>query len=348
MNQPSKKTVSLLAVTFLGFSATLLSVLFDQQRLRSEDKFTDNTGVVIPAIVSTLLLEENKDDASENNIDCNTGGGTADKIGEKVWCWEGIEIVETTDSDSNSFSDGQLRTNSHCNTGMVTNLQDRLYFKVNPTFPSARGWCNYDYNYRAEIREHPADVDHPVGTEQWFGWDYTFEDDYKIDQDNPWLFWQIHGSFSNPSNPMVSLWIAKTHMAGHTNAAGELFVVNAAVDRNNHQYTPTEIIPVAGTNLKIVVHVIWGDDTQGLYEVWVNDVSVYSQQIRTVYVDQPVGGYAKWGIYKWPWQELTNVQNSQNQGISELSTSMGTLRIITRNPGDTGYGKDSYFLVEPD
>ena len=308
---------------------------------------TDDAGLVDSATLTITVLE-GSGVTDEDNIACSTGGGTSGETGEKIWCWRDIEIIESSNSSSNVFSNGQLRTSSHCNTGMITNSEDRLYFKVNPTTPAAQEWCNYDYNYRAEIREHPADVDHPVGTEQWFGWDYTFEDGYAIDRNNPWLFWQIHGSFSNPSNPMVSLWIGKENMAGHNNYAGEIFVVNAAVDKNNHQYTPTGLIPVAGTNLKVVVHVIWGDDNTGLYEVWINGASVYSQQIRTVYAEQPEGGYAKWGIYKWRWQDSSNVQDSQSQGISELNTSMGTLRVITRSPGDPDYGKDSYSLVKPD
>ncbi|MGS0525489.1 hypothetical protein ACU8V7_10115 [Zobellia nedashkovskayae] len=42
------------------------------------------------------------------------------------------------------------------------------------------------------------------------------------------------------------------------------------------------------------------------------------------------------------------MEASAATGVSELNTSLGTLRTITRQPGDDDYGKDSYSLVRPD
>ena len=244
-------------------------------------------------------------------------------------------------------SNGELRTSTHCNTGMIAQSGNRLYFKVNPTSPSPQSWCNSNYNYRSEIRTAPSDVDHPVGTEEWFGWNYQFGNDYKVDN-NEWLFWQVHDNSDLVSNPLVSLWLLRQNQNGQTNQRGEMAVVNTAKDQNNHVYVPLGIVPKAGDSFDIVVHVIWGTESNGLFEVWINNVQVYSEQIRTVPAAWPYGGYAKWGIYKWRWRNSENVQTSHNLGISELNTSMGPLRIITRRPGDPDYGQNSYALVAPD
>lgn len=278
---------------------------------------------------------------------CSTTSGKASDSGFRMWCWRDIEITETLNSSTNYFSSKHLAVNSHCNKGMVTRVDDRLYFKVNPTSPAAQDWCKYDFNYRAEIRENPSDVNHPAGTEQWFGWDYKFGDDYKADALNEWIMWQVHGSFKNPPNPLISLWIGKTNMARHTNKAGEIFVTNAAINSKSHKYTPTGITPAAGQSLDIVVHVIWGDENTGLYEVWIDGVPVYSEKERTVYEEEPEGGYAKWGIYKWKWQNQSRVLSSASAGITELNTSMGPLRVLMNKPDDIDYGKNAYDLVAP-
>ncbi|WP_400071625.1 PKD domain-containing protein [Zobellia russellii] len=275
------------------------------------------------------------------NLPCSTGSGAANENGPKVWCWQNISVPE-----ERFFSNHELFISSHCNTGMVTKSGNRLRFKVNPTTPAAPSTCA-DYNYRAEIREHPADVNYPVGTEQWWGFDYKFENGYKADE-LPWIFWQTHGTFSNPSDPMTNLQIGPSNFNGNTNSVGELFVVNNAVSANTGSYTPTGIVPRSGQTIKVVIHMIWGDDNSGRFEVWVDGVKVYSRNERTVYSQRPYGGYWKLGIYKWRWQDKNNVDASASMGVREINTSIGTLRTITRSPSDSDYNKDSYSLVAPD
>ncbi len=300
-------------------------------------------------VTITVTEEEPVGGTGGGNIPCSTGGGKAGDTGHKVWCWNDIAITENSNWDSNTFSNGELRTSSHCNTGMVTRSGNRLNFKVNPTAPAPQSWCDgkSDYNYRSEIRTSPSDVDHPVGTEEWFGWNYKFGNDYKVDN-NEWIFWQVHDNSDLVSNPLVSLWLMRQNQNGQTNQRGEMAIVNTAKDQDNPMYTPIGIVPKAGDSFDIVVHVIWGTESNGLFEVWINQVQVYSERIRTVPAEWPYGGYAKWGIYKWRWRKTENVQTSQALGINELNTSMGPLRMITRRPGDPGYGQNSYSLVAPD
>lgn len=331
--------------TFLRFlPITTILLLFHLSCKNHQKTFSEGeSNKEVVAVAEQKSIQS----AKKINQNCYTSGAKANEPGLKVWCWQDVAITENLNSSTNFFSSDQLAVNSHCNTGMVRGLGDRLYFKVNPTTPSAQDWCKYDFNYRAEIRENPSDVDHSVGTEQWFGWDYKFEDDYKADPFNEWIIWQVHGSFKNPPNPLISLWIAKTDFARHTNEAGEIFVVNAARNSSDHKYTSTSVNPTAGQTLNIVVHVIWGDENTGLYEVWIDDILVYSEKERTVYKEEAEGGYAKWGIYKWKWQKESNVSASASDGITALNTSMGPLRVLMRRPDDVDYRKNSYTLVAP-
>jgi len=307
---------------------------------------TDAEGLTSTDNVS-ITVNEAPGGGGGSNIPCSTGGGRADESGNKVWCWNDIEITEAQNKDSNPFSNGELRTSNHCNIGMVTRSGDRLYFKVNPTSPAPENWCNSNYNYRSEIRENPSDVDHPPGTETWFGWNYRFENNYQVDGVQ-WLFWQLHDNDQAGNPPPVSLWIAAASMSGQPFTPGEIVVVNAAQNPNNHKYTGTGIVPGAGDSYNIVVHLVHGTESTGSYTVWINGNQVYNSQERTLYSSYPLGGYAKWGIYKWKWRDKNFVDTSAAAGMDELNTSMGTLRIVTRRPGDANYGQNSYALVAPD
>ena len=198
------------------------------------------------------------DIASQNEltpIPCNIGGSRADIPGQKVWCWNDHASEINAVGPLESFSSKQLAKSVHYDGKSVKVSGNRLNFRLNPVVPK-----NEDnrYNYRSEIREEPSDVDHQLGTEQWYGWDYTFENNYKADAFNEWIMWQVHGSFKIPENPLVSLWIAKENMARHTNRAGEIFVVNAAIRTGKAKYVPTGIVPQAGRTISIVIHLIWG------------------------------------------------------------------------------------------
>ena len=217
-----------------------------------------------------------------------------------------------------SFSNKELSIDSECYEKQVTKVGSKLKFRIDPTFPVVESWCQRDFNMRAEIRTAPWDVRHAKGVEEWFGWSYTFGNDYKIDRNNQWLFFQVHPAITGLS-PHTELMVIKDgQFRGHE--AGEIYIVNRA---NEKEYHPTGISPKAGETLHIVVHVIWGDDSNGLLQVWINGQSFYNKQVKTVYSNYPWGGNAKWGIYKWPWATKENVQKSLDQGITHLETYMG-------------------------
>ncbi len=288
-------------------------------------------------------MSEGKDVQLSANLnvykDCETNGGMAGDEGLKTWCWTGdlANEINNTPGTQDSFSSGQLAKSVHYDGGSVFAQDGRLHFSVNPTNPAPPIDSPHPYNYRSEIRDKPSNVNHPVGTEQWWGFDYKFGEDYIADE-LPWILWQTHGDFQSPPNPMTSLWI---NSYGGSSSQGELVVVNAAISTNNAKVTPTGIVPIAGQTLNIVVHMVWGDENEGLYEVWVDDVEVYSEKERTVYVEQPRGGYWKIGIYKWPWQESANVDSADL-----LNTSIGNLRVIKNSPGECGV-LNAYNMVTP-
>ncbi|QCX01656.1 hypothetical protein FGM00_16625 [Aggregatimonas sangjinii] len=288
--------------------------------------------------------EEKPPVAEVGNIDCGSGGGKADEAKAKIWCWDTITIPEYTEAKGVLFSNDELKTNSECYEKQVSIAGDRLKFTVNPTTPTPESWCGRSYNMRAEVSTAPFRIQHPQGTEEWFGWTYEFGPAYIADARTPWIMFQCHNGLVG-EKPLISLWV--TSGDGQFNT-GEITLVNAANSSSSNQYYPTGVYPIAGQKLKIVAHVVWGDDTNGLVQIWIDDVKVHDVQSRTIQASAPYGGNAKWGIYKWKWANESSVVDSQEQGISVLETYMGTLRIVTRKPSDSQYGANAYTLVEPD
>nr|MUH39285.1 PKD domain-containing protein [Zobellia laminariae] len=298
---------------------------------------TDEEGLTSTSSLSINVIEAEV----IGPLDCSTGGKTAGESGNKVWCWGDIAFPTWSGSSGVSFSDKQLYIDSQCDEQQVTKSGNRLKFSVNPNSPNVANWCSEDYNIRAEVRTEPWNVRHPKGTEEWFGWSYSFGNNYVIDENNEWLFFQVHPGISGKS-PHTELMVNREGQYG--GKAGEIYIVNHV---NYPDYIATGIIPKAGETIDVVVHAIWGDSSNGLLEVWINGQKFYNKQTKTIYDSHPWGGNAKWGIYKWPWRDGDKVQKSVEQGASQLETYLGTVRMITRKPGDTDYGKDSYSMVAP-
>ena len=322
----------------LFFSAICFVFIFSCSTAEQEGAGTIENEENLPLIEKTPPLVE------ATNIDCAAGGGKAGTTGEKIWCWGDISIPEYTEAKGVLFSNDELKTNSECYENQVTVEGNRIKFSVNPTNPAPESWCERYYNMRAEISTAPWNIEHPVGTEEWFGWTYEFGADYKADLGSPWIMFQCHNGIVG-ENPLISLWLTSGEGQFHT---GEITLVNTANSAISNQYHPTGVFPTAGQKLKIVAHVIWGDDTTGLVQIWIDETKVHDVQSRTIQTEAPFGGNAKWGIYKWKWADGDYVQLSQEQGITHLETYMGTLRIVTRKPGDPEYGNDAYELVKPD
>ncbi|MFH6603647.1 heparin lyase I family protein [Maribacter algicola] len=273
--------------------------------------------------------------------ECFTDGGKAGDTGLKTWCWEDVSLPSYSKNTGVNFSNDELSFATECDEESVFKDGDQLVFRLNPKMPSTESWCTRDFNMRAEIRTAPWPIKHEPGTEEWFGWSYTFNEDYIIDPASEWLFHQVHNGIAGQT-PLYELMVAR---AGLYNAsAGEIVVKNNA---NGPNHVLTGIIPRAAQTIDVVVHVIWGDSANGLLQVWINGNNVYDKQVTTIRPGWEYGGNAKWGIYKWTWSDSNGVEASAQAGVTDLRTSMGALKIITRRPGDADYGKDSYNQVKP-
>ncbi len=290
--------------------------------------------------------DDNEKLNSTTNLPCGTGRGFAHETGPKVWCWGDVAVPSGAGSGRELFSNGQLKISSECSENQITNDGDRVKFRINPLTPEASDWCNNSFNMRAEISTQPKDVRHALGTEEWFGWNYTFGDDYVIDKHNPWLFFQIQQGVAG--SPPISLHIESDTSLGGAANAGEFWIINLAAANSQDKYINTGIIPRAGETLNLVVHVIHGGENNGLLEVWESGELLYTNQVRTVYSDTPWGGHAKFGIYKWRWRNESDIQLSLQSGVTHLETYLGAVRMITRKPGDSEYLKNSYAEVVSD
>lgn len=301
----------------------------------------DAQGLSNTAVV-TITVEENVVD----NV-CTSNGGRANDVGLKTWCWGDTTVPSGANTGRDGFSNGQLALDMACNGNMVTVEGDRLNFKINPTSPAAQGWCDSNFNYRAEIRTMPWNVDHQSGTEEWIGFNYRFGNNYKADPTRNWVLYQAHegtlGAF-----PLLSLQINGVNTSAYR--TGELIIVNSSqpVGNNTNTIYPTNFVPKAGESIDIVLHVIWGDNNTGLLEVWLNGTKALDlPTTRTVRSSNQVGGNSKFGIYYAPWKSQSGVSASAAAGITQMETSMGTLRILTRRPRDANYRQNSYAAVMP-
>ncbi|MGI9544964.1 MAG: heparin lyase I family protein, partial [Cyclobacteriaceae bacterium] len=256
----------------------------------------------------------------------------------KVWEWDQINLP-SYGLNGTAFGDG-LYVDIEYDTQGVTIANDQLRYyadPINPTPPSG------SFNFRSEIRTAPWRIEHPLGTEQWIGWRYTFGDSYKIDPTASVIIYQNHPG-SKGFSPTINIEIAREGQLQGV-AAGEIQIINNANYPDREGYG---IAPKAGESLDIVVHVIYGQGSNGLLQVWLNGNKLYDKQIQTVYDDLPWGGNNKWGIYKHSHRNQSAVQNSLDAGVSNMEIFMGTLKLLTRTPADTEYGQDAYDLVTPD
>ncbi|PKA98760.1 polysaccharide lyase-like protein [Flavobacteriaceae bacterium MAR_2009_75] len=286
--------------------------------------------------------ENTSDPPSEPSVICATEGGMATESGLKTWCWGDVQLPNYTAKVGATFSNGQLKISSECFEKQVSKEGNRLKFSINPTFPSPGSWCSNSYNMRAEISTEPWRVNNPIGTEEWYGWNYSFSDGYYPDTENPWAFFQVHEGTSGET-PLLAIWCVNDGGPG-SGVAGEVHVVNNSRSDRNYYY-PTGVVPKGGDTIDIVLHVVWGDEGNGLLEVWLNGSKVVEENGRTVRASHPVGGNAKFGIYKWPWRNANSVESSSQIGVTKLETYMGALRILTRMPGDEDYLENSFNLV---
>lgn len=262
-----------------------------------------------------------------------------DKSTLKEWHWNNIQIPNYTWQDGAAFGDGLFIDIAFDPAG-VTKHGNQLRFLVDPTI-TPQGTPS-PYNFRSEIHTDPWPIYHPLGTEQWIGWVYTFGDDYVVDPTSPITIFQNHPSIHGLS-PQIELELAALNSPSPA-VGGEIQVVNeASSDRILYP-----IKPQAGDHLEVVIHVIWGLGQEGLLQVWLNDTLYYNEKTSTVYEDYPWGGNNKWGVYHHTFNDSSSdVQSSLDAGAGRVELFMSTLRLLTRTPDHEEYKLDAYDLVRP-
>lgn len=269
---------------------------------------------------------------------CSTISTARSTEGFKRWCWADLAGDVASANALDSFTGGNLYRSAHYQDSGTYVQDGRLHFNLIANASSL--------DYRQEIRTDAYTV-LPSNTEEWIGYNVKFDDDYVPDI-NPWVMTQFKiESSSGNGQPMISLQPLPANHGGLGNALGEIAVVNAAVNQPSLDNVATGIVPVAGGSYDIVMHIVWGDASNGRFRLWINGSLVYDKQQRVLYASEEEVGYWKVGIYQANWRNTTQVNNSIANGTSELHISIGNIRQIMRKPTHVDYAKNGYNTVAP-
>jgi polysaccharide lyase-like protein len=272
-------------------------------------------------------------------IHCDRSNEVEDNDDLKCWKWN--EITSPSFADGTSFGNGLIIDTAFDPEG-ISIVGNQIRFYVDPILPKPPENASSAYNFRSEINTAPWPINHPLGTEQWIGWEYTFGDNYVIDTTSPITIFQNHPGVRGLS-PQIELEIASLDDPAPAQG-GEIQVVNAA--SSDRIVYPVK--PKAGDHLEVVIHVIYGLGQEGLLQVWLNGHLFYNKKTATVYEDQPWGGNNKWGIYHHTFNNSAeDVESSIKLGAGKVELFMGTLSLLTRTPDDPQYGVSAYDLVRP-
>ena len=260
----------------------------------------------------------------------------------KNWDWENTYIPPYSWPLGTAFAKGLYVDVAFDSLGVAVK-DNKIVFSLNPLLPIPPTNPESKFNYRSEIRTAPWNIEHPLGTEQWIGWSYTFSQDYKINLSEPITIYQNHPGIMGES-PQFELEIAGKDRPRPAKG-GEIQIVNNAMGtRDIRSFTPQ-----AGETYIFVVHLIYGFMEDGYLQVWINDQIVYDKRVSTAFSTYPWGGNNKWGLYHHSHNgDSMAVKNTLDQNISQVEIRMGPLKLLTRAPDYSTYLKDAYNLVRPD
>ncbi len=265
---------------------------------------------------------------------------TASNSKLEIWDWTKMNLPASPWSDETKFGN-DFYVDSAYDPAAVSLKNKKIRFYIDPLNPIAPA-VNL-FNYRAEIHTAPWPIKHPVGTEQWLGWKYTFGNDYVIDATSPITIFQNHPGVRGLS-PQLELEIAALNTPNPA-VGGEIQIINVP----NGDRIVTDVKPKAGDQLEVVVHIVYGLEDQGLFSVWLNGALYYNEKVSTVYSDYPWGGNNKWGIYHHTFNESPNdVSSSIESGAGTMELFMGPLKTWTRTPSHPSYLEDAYELIRPE
>jgi len=257
--------------------------------------------------------------------------------------WKNISLPADGLPDARRFANDRLRSSTAFDAFSRTLANDKMKIVVDSKVPVDPSVSSNQYHYRAEFTEWPWRINLPAGTEQWVGWSYYFATDY-VHAVSPISIFQNHAGGSN-STPTFQLELTRP---GQLKGAlgGEIQVINNCSSPTVRKLTT--IRPNPGDRLDIILHVIYGRDGNGLLEFWINGTKIHSQIGSTIYpAPENWGGNNKWGIYHHTWTDPAQVQLNITAGHTKFELLMGTLRQLTRFPGEAAYTIDPKATVDP-
>ncbi len=265
-----------------------------------------------------------------------------DHPGLKLWDWTTMNLPPMPWEDETVLA-YHFNVDSAYDPDAVQLTSTGLRFFINPINPATG--IPEQYNYRAEVHTQPWPIKHPLGTEQWMGWEYTFGEDYEINIHTPITIFQNHPGV-NGLSPQIELEIAALNDPNPAQG-GEIQIINVP----NGDRIVTDVKPKAREKLSVVVHVVYGLEDQGQLQVWLNGELYYDKAVSTVYSQHPWGGNNKWGVYHHMFNgtdspEYVNLTLSDHAENVELF--MGPLKTWTRSPSHPEYRKDAYSLIRPE
>jgi hypothetical protein len=238
---------------------------------------------------------------------------------------------------------------------------DRIRFYVKPTSPSEYlATTPYDYHYRAEICRYPWKINTPLGTEEWLGFSYFFptaSEGYTQNQTPVSIFQNHDGVNSYPTvqieiaypNQLFSPYASRFYY--NTPLGGELMIINHV--RGIRWVVPNFRV-VAGTRLDIVVQMVYGTGSNGLFNVWINGKlqtwpggpeGPAGNVGSTVYSNALWGGNSKLGLYHHQMRYKSGVDKNAAKGHTNMKFWMGNWNDVFRKPGDWDYKNSNAYAA---
>jgi hypothetical protein len=266
-----------------------------------------------------------------------------------------LGIPSTGLRDGTKFCKDLLRGNvAYYPYSIKTEIRDgvpKVRFYVKPTSPT---YClvgtAYPYHYRAEVCRFPWKISHPAGTEEWIGFSYTFptkEEGFSQNQ-TPVSIFQNHDGISGP--PAVQLEIAypgqlKSYSRYYYNTplGGEIMIINNV---RGIRWVAEGVRVVPGGRLDIIIQLVYGTGTKGLFNVWINgklqtwpgSSTVPAGNIGgTIFPTVGVGGNSKLGLYHHQMRFPEGVQKNYAKGHTHMRMWMGDWNDVIRKPTDWDY-----------
>ncbi len=263
------------------------------------------------------------------------------------------------------YKDGILRASTAYNPQGITtvrrNSQTLIRYYVNPT--DARDYLSsspYKYHHRAEFSRYPWRINHPLHTEEWIGFSYIFptaEEGFTYPA-TPVNIYQNHagsveGQESNP--PALKLEIAyagqlkSSDPSRQTPLGGEIMICNKILD---YRYVAQGVRVTPGSRLDIVIQIVYGLESKGLFNVWINGklqtfpgttTLPAGNRGTTVWPDNPVGGNSKLGLYHHLLRYDNQVEANAEAGHRKMEMFMTDWNDVIRTPADWDYMDDNAF-----